>query len=273
MSNVDSLQSAQNPLLAGLSILVTRPANQTAALIELLQHQGARVLHQPSLKIQAFSDPDQQVLIDHIADFDLLIFISRNAVEYGCQLFNTQKPLDKSRPVAAIGKATQQALLEQGFTDIISPQHGFDSEALLASKGLSIEEISTKQVLIIRGGQGRELLKTTLEQRQASANYLDVYQRLPETPILSVADYESLDFVTVSSQQGLECLLSILEPESRQHILNKILITPSSRCADRAKELGFNQIETAANATDNAMLSCIIDKIKRNNRAKINNND
>jgi len=273
MSNVDSIQSAQNPLLAGLSILVTRPANQATALIDLLQHEGARVLHQPSLKIQAFSDPDQQALINNIADFDLLIFISRNAVEYGCELINHHKPLDKTRPVAAIGKATHQALLEQGFTHIISPQHGFDSEALLASKALSLDEIGTKQVLIIRGGQGRELLKTTLEQRKASARYLDVYQRLPETPVLSATDYESLDFVTVSSQQGLESLLSILAPESRQHILNKILITPGSRCADRARELGFNQIETAANATDNAMLSCIVDKIKRSNRAKIKNND
>jgi len=273
MSNVDSIQPTQNPLLTGLSILVTRPTNQAAALIKLLQHEGARVLHQPSLKILPFSEPEQQSLIDNIADFDLLIFISRNAVEYGCQLIAKQQPLNKGRPVAAIGKATHQALAEQGFTNIISPERGFDSEALLASKALSTDAISTKKVLIIRGGQGRELLKTTLKQRNASASYLDVYQRLPETPLLSTADYESLDFVTVSSQQGLESLLSILEPASKQHILNKVLITPSSRCTERAKELGFNQIETAANATDNAMLSCIVDTINFSNRAKITNND
>jgi len=273
MSNVDSIHSGQNPLLTGFSILVTRPTTQATTLIKLLQQEGARVLHQPSLKIQAFSDPDQQALIDNIADFDLLVFISRNAVEYGCQLINNQNPLDKTRPVAAIGKATHQALVEQGFTHIISPEQGFDSEALLASKALNIDEISNKKVLIIRGGQGRELLKSTLEQRKASASYLDVYQRLSETPILSTSDYESLDFVTVSSQQGLECLLSILEPVSKQQILNKILITPSFRCSERAKELGFNQIETAANATDNAMLNCIVDKITLSNRAKIKNND
>ena len=268
MSNVDSLLAAQNPLSTGLSILVTRPTNQATALIKLLQHEGARVLHQPSLKIQAFAEPGQQALIDNIADFDLLIFISRNAVEYGCRLINNQTPLDKTRPVAAIGKATQQALVEQGFSHIISPQQGFDSEALLASQALSIDEISSKKVLIIRGGQGRKLLKTTLEQRKASASYLDVYQRLPETPILSTTDYASLDFVTVSSQQGLESLLSILEPESKQQVLNKVLITPSLRCTERAKELGFNQIETAANATDNAMLSCIVDKIKATTELK-----
>ena len=273
MSNVDSIQSDKNPLLTGLSILVTRPTGQASSLIELLQQQGARVLHQPSLKITPFSNPDQQTLIDNIADFALLIFISRNAVEHGCQLINSQQTLDKNRPVAAIGKATHHALCEQGFTQIISPQQGFDSEALLASKSLNNDNISTKSILIIRGGQGRELLKATLEQRNANVSYLDVYQRQPETPVLSSPDYESLDIVTVSSQQGLESLIDMLPPDTQQTVLGKRLITPSSRCSNRAKELGFNQIETAANASDNAMLSCIVDKITNSNRADINNND
>ena len=268
MTDAVSTNTMTDRPLNGLSVLVTRPLNQASSLISQLQLQGANVLHQPAIAIEAAFDSAQLPLLQSINNYDLLIFISQNAVEHGLSLVSNYQTIDKSLQIAAIGQSTQQTLLVNGFDNVISPQAGFDSETLLATAALSAEQIKDKKVLIIRGGEGRELLKDALESRSANVDYLDVYRRQRAALVIDPTDLSSLDIITVSSQQGLENLLSMFDAVPKKQILDKILITPSKRCSERARELGFNQIETAANATDNAMLSCIVDKIINSDRAK-----
>jgi len=248
--------------LQGCSVLVTRPKNQANALIELLKDQGATVLHQPAMTISAEPLAAQQSQIRRINNYDWLIFISKNAVEYGLNVIETGQTLNPSLKIAAIGKATCTALNLRGYNSIFCPAEGYDSEALLASDAFSADQIQAKKVLIIRGGQGREHLRETLEQRSASVVYLDVYQRHPATLQLSPTALQKLDIITISSQQGLEYLLSLVDTMTAKTMLDKLLIVPSERCYNRAVELGFKEIEIAANATDNAMLNCITHKIK-----------
>lgn len=256
--------------LSGLSILVTRPVHQAASLIQLLQQQGAAVLHQPAIAIEATSNDTQSQIIGSLEQYNWIIFISKNSVEYGLKLISNSTHIAKSQAIAAIGKATRQALSLYGFTDITSPDSGYDSEALLESSAFSAPQIKARKVLIIRGGQGREYLKEGLESRGANVTYLDVYRRQPAKLILTPADFAKLDIITVSSQQGLEYLVSILDKQTLNHIHDKLLITPAERCSQKARELGFKQVEAAANATDNAMLKRIIDNVStsRNNNGQ-----
>lgn len=257
------MPSSELPIkpLSGLTILVTRPLNQAGPLINQLGQLGAKTLHQPGIKIAADFNTSQASVINTIQDFDWLIFISKNAVDYGLDLIEKTHRIKPYQQIAAIGKATAEALSARGFLNITSPGEGFNSEALLQLPEFSPAHVSGKKILIIRGGQGREYLKESLERADAAVTYLNVYRREKADVVLSTDDFKSVDIITVSSQEGLENFFSMLNAPSKELLLNKILITPGERCQQRAVELGFNHVETAANATDNAMLNCIITTI------------
>ena len=243
-----------NAALDQVTILVTRPADQADTLIKRLQQSGASVLHQPAIAISAVT-PSADVIS---SNYDWIIFISKNAVRYGLQYLHIEP---KKTQLAAIGKATQQTLADNGFSTIFSPKQGFTSEDLLATDTFSEAQINNKSILIIRGGAGREHLKQQLQQRHAKVDYLDVYQRQVAEKALTDEQILSADIITISSQQGLENLIEMLDPLTVKSMFDKLLIVPGTRCQQKATELGFKQVETAANATDDAMLNCIIEKI------------
>lgn len=255
-----NIESHHKPL-SGLHVLVTRPEKQAESLIAKLQQQGAVVSHQPAIQITAACNADQTPIIDAIKHYDRIIFISKNAVEYGLRLIAKTHLLSKSFPMAAIGKVTRDTLIDDGFINVICANDGFDSEALLASSEFSAANIKNQNLLIVRGGAGREHLRESLQARDAVVTYLDVYQRQPAELVLSATDFSELDVVTVSSQRGLENLVAMLATDTLALLLTKTLISPSKRCSDRARQLGFKRVETAANATDDAMLNRIVDII------------
>ena len=127
--------------LSGLSILVTRPVMQAEPLIKRLKLQGASVYHQPTISIEAIHNVQQTQIIKSINQFNCLIFISKNAVEYGLKLINSAQNIAPSQHLAAIGKATRDALIEHGYSNITSPDNGFDSEALLNSPAFDESQI------------------------------------------------------------------------------------------------------------------------------------
>jgi len=237
-----------------ITVLVTRPAGQADYLIKRLQQYGANVLHQPAIAISA-AKPVQMPSVD---DYDWVIFISKNAVKYGLSHLNFDSQYTQ---LAAIGKATKQALADHGFNDVFSPQTGFTSEDLLSSRQFSESNINGCKILIVRGGAGREHLKQQLQQCQAKVDYFDVYQRQQAEQIISNDQLATADVISVSSQQGLENLVAMVDALTVKSMFDKLLVVPGTRCHQKATELGFKQVETAANATDDAMLSCIIDKI------------
>ena len=71
------------PRLQGQVILNTRPAHQQAELTALLERDGARVLSFPVIEIVASGTPLAQP-VDH----DILLFVSRNAVDHGLDLLD-----------------------------------------------------------------------------------------------------------------------------------------------------------------------------------------
>src|SRR3989338_3543032 len=70
--------------LAGLKIVVTRPRAQVASLARRIEQAGGIPLLFPLLDIAPAADqPALREQISRIAQFDLAIFISPNAVQYG----------------------------------------------------------------------------------------------------------------------------------------------------------------------------------------------
>lgn len=243
--------------LGGRSVLVTRPIHQADALCEAIAEAGGRPVRFPTLEISGPADPAAvQQQMERAAAYQLLIFISANAVEYAFDLLPDSLPL--AQQIAAVGSATAAALRERGLDPTLVPADHFDSESLLALPQL--QAMQGKRVLIIRGNGGRELLADTLRQRGASVDYAEVYQR--RLPVRSadnlIAGWSRLvDIVTVTSREVFDNLLKMLGEAGLPLLQQTPLVVVSERLAEHAASRGCGHIQLATNASDQALLDAL----------------
>ena len=243
--------------LQGLSVLVTRPAHQADALCELIEQAHGRPVRFPVMEIDAAKEPDAaRASLQQAARADLMIFVSRNAAEYAFPLLPEALPLNMD--IAAVGKATAQALTRLGLEPTLVPQSQFNSEGLLALEAL--HQMQNKRVILVRGNSGRVLLEQELQRRGAEVIIAEVYQRrLPKrNPANLIAGWSSMvDAVTVTSNELLDNLFTLLGSEGQPLICQTPLIVISERMADHASQLGCRKIVTAASASDQGILQAL----------------
>jgi len=208
------------------TVLVTRPREQAAELIELITSRGQDAVPFPVIEIVARERAEIAGDVARSGDADLTIYISTNAVRYGL-------PYATGR-IAAIGPSTAAALEAAGQPVDIVPQNGFDSEHLLAEPEL--RSMSGRRVRIVRGNGGRETLGSTLRERGAVVDYLEVYaRRIPAYPGDELEALEArwlsgeIDCVVVMSVQSLENLEHLLPAACRRALPRTVLVTPAAR--------------------------------------------
>ena len=250
-------QSAET--LEDIGVLVTRPAQQNQAFIQLLQAQRARAIACPSIEIVPVDIASDSPLTQ-LEQYDILIFISTNAVKYG---LNCIEHLGKSinQPISAIGKSTAQALEQHNIDVTYQPVSGFNSEALLDLEAFQAANINNKNILIFRGIGGRELLADTLKSRGARVNYAEVYKRCrPDTSLQAMQELwseNSIQIITVTSNESLKNLYDMTGEQGRNDLCQTPVVVPSKRCLELAEKLGFKNVLLADSATDQTMLERI----------------
>ncbi len=221
--------------LCGVTVMVTRPAGQAVELARAIEAEGGNAILFPVIDIVPLHPDAVAAAADRLQPPDIVLFVSRNAVQFGL-------PYAGTGAIGAIGPATARAVEESGYEVEIRPNAGFDSEHLLASPVLA--DVAGQTVRIIRGNKGRELLGATLAERGAQVEYLAVYERrLPEydeTELDSIAAQlgrGEIGAITVMSVESLRNLLTLL-PAGGVAALPKVpLVTPAERvikeCHDR----------------------------------------
>jgi uroporphyrinogen-III synthase len=213
--------------LAGVNVLVTRPAGQAGELVAAIDAAGGRSILFPVIEIAPRSPQDIEADLAGLADPDIVIFISRNAVEHGLAWSG-------DAAIAAVGPATAAAIEAAARVVDIRPAGGFDSESLLAEPALG--DVHGKTIRVIRGNGGRELLAATLRERGATVDYLEVYARrtpgYTETEIADVAQKlqaGEIGAVVVMSVESFGNLLALLPESGRRALAETLLVTPASR--------------------------------------------
>jgi uroporphyrinogen-III synthase len=242
--------------LTGVGVLVTRPDHQAHHLCRLIEAEGGSAIPFPALQILPVPDrPAVRAVTGPVDRYRLIIFVSANAVRFGGDLIGQRRDLK----IAAIGRATAQALNAAGLRVSIIPKGGSDSEALLASPEL--QHMAGQRVLIVRGRGGRELLGDTLAARGAEVVYAEVYERQPAHPSReTLAEIEELwrhggvDVYTATSGELLEALVGLVTPRCRELMDSTALLTGASRVADRAARLGLGSPVILAEAPDDEAL-------------------
>jgi uroporphyrinogen-III synthase len=242
--------------LAGLNIVVTRPRDQAAQLVQSILALGGVCTQFPLLEITPLAD-DRALhrLISRLHEFHLAIFISPNAVRFGMEAIIKAGGLPGTMQVASVGLSSAKALLEYGVKKVISPQQRFDSEALLELPEL--QKVRDKNIVIFRGDSGRELLGDTLKLRGAQVEYIGCYLRSkPQHDVNDLLEARP-DALTVSSSEALNYLTEMLGPAGRERLFTLPLFVSHSRIAAAAQQQGWQHIVTAA-AGEEGLLSALI---------------
>lgn len=227
--------------LDGLRILVTRPAGQAQPLCELIEAEGGHCLRQPLVSIEAPSDtPAAIAALEQVADADILIFTSRNAVAGAQSLLPSWRPAGR---LAAIGEATRRAV--EANTDwcrgieVLAPERDFRSESLLAMPAM--QAVQDRRIAIMTGEGGRGTLADVLTQRGARVQQVPVYRRQPcsvDEPRMRALLGEA-DATIVTSGEALEHLIRLV-PSGMDAVLRHLqLVVPSNRVLKMALEFGF----------------------------------
>ena len=247
-------------------IMITRPAHQAGKLAEGIVAAGGSPFLFPTLDIAAVElTLEDKEKIQQISQYDIIIFISPNAVEHGLNQIQDITDLPHNILLATIGQGSAKALNSKlGKQPDISPKENFNSEGLLATEAML--NVANKHILIIRGNGGREHLKQTLQQRGAYVDYLNAYQRIK--PSVDSSDLEQylqnneIAAIVITSAESLKNLLELTPEKVISNLLQLPLLLINKRLIDIANKAGFeNKLIVTAEASDEE----IIESLKENN--------
>ena len=247
--------------MTGWRLLLTRPADDCAALAETLAGQGIFGSCLPLLEIAPLPVSENiRLAMARLPDCSAVIVVSKPAARIALELLDAQGAQSLAMPWFSVGAATAQILQARGL-DVYCPADGDDSEALLQLPRLR-EAVAqpNSQVLILRGEGGRELLAERLRELGASVEYLELYRR--ELPAYAAQVLpqriaaERLNGLVVSSGQGFEHLRQ-MAGDAWPSIARLPLFVPSPRVAELARAAGAQTVVDCRGASAAALLTAL----------------
>jgi len=166
-----------------MRLIVTRPLAQALGWVAELQALGLDAQALPLIDIAPADDlaPIQQAWLQ-LSGLSLVMFVSANAVEHFFAARPAGATWPDGLPAGSTGPGTTAALQAAGVTQIEAPAadaQQFDTEALWAR--LSSWPWAGRQVLVVRGEEGRDWLADRLRQHGAQLSFVAAYRRRPPT--------------------------------------------------------------------------------------------
>lgn len=248
--------------LAGKTIWVTRPEQQSAQLCRLIRERQGRPLNLPAVVIRPVAEDIRTPQnTRRLAHADTVIFVSKNAVVHAAALFPQTRAVLQGKTVLATGRATAGSLLALGLKQVGHVDTG-GSEALLKLPALTGTQVRDKRILIVRGQGGREELRNRLLERGARVHYLEVYRR--EKPVISQADMAKFwhdktpDALVITSQAALDNLVELTPVAAGERLYGTATVVMSERIKQHASESGFVRIAVATDNSDAGLLDALL---------------
>lgn len=238
-----------------IPFLITRPAGKADNLLATLDENGIAYLYQPLIATAqtALSTQDRHFL-QHA---DLLICVSVSAVS--C-LQNQCDAAVLTAPLFAVGQTTASALQRWLAREVVVPGDQ-RSEGLLQVPQL--QQVAGKQIVVVRGNGGRELIKQGLAARGATVRYVQSYKRvaLPLDGALLCQQWQlaGIRCIVATSNEILQQLFNLISDAHHYWLRQCDWVLVSPRMQDSALALGIaaERITLADNANDSALLAAI----------------
>ncbi len=259
----DTLQWFEKRPLLGKRIVITRARAQASDLVRKLTEMGADCLECPTIEVVApdsWKPLDQS--IDNIKQYDWLVFTSVNGVRYFFErLF--KKGLDArvlgNMGTAAIGPATEQALLQYGITTDILPQT-YQAESVV--EAFSREKLKGRKVLLPRAKEARAVLPEELRRMGAHVDEVTAYRTVQATDnrntLIEDLKNGKIDMVTFTSSSTAKNFKALL-PDGDQEWLNHVTVASIGPItAETAQSLGFVSTVVADTFTIDGLCNAIL---------------
>ena len=247
--------------MRGWRLLLTRPAEESQALAQVLADEGVFSTSLPLLEIEPLPvSEENRSIIYNLAAYCAVIVVSKSAARLGLEMVDEVWPQPPMQDWFTVGAATAQILDDYGLR-VFFPEQGDDSEALLdlAQLQKAISGYDPK-VLIMRGEDGRELLAERLRERGVTVDYLPLYRRhLPIYPAFALpqrVEAERLNGLVVSSGQGFQHLRE-LAGDAWHDLARLPLFVPSPRVAELARDAGALTVVDCRGASASALLAAL----------------
>lgn len=230
----------QRPL-HGRRIVVTRPEPDAQHLADRLRTLGAVPIVVPAIRIEFTDPPELGDALRRLADYDWLIFTSRNGVT---AVFRQTTTIEGPR-IAAIGPATAGALRARGIEPDLVPEE-YVAEAIVEALG----DVGGKRVLLPRADIARRALTEILRSRGALVDEIAAYRTVSASarrPDISGAD--AVTFTSSSTVRGF------LEQGPVPEGARVVCIGPIT--AETARECGLEVTEVAGEYTEDGLIAAL----------------
>jgi uroporphyrinogen III methyltransferase/synthase len=200
--------------LSGRRIVITRPREQSAELIEALRRRGAEPILCPAIRIEPLPNPDLSPLD---AAWDWVVFTSANAVRcLTAALLASGADLRRlgSARLAAVGTATARELeLLSLHVDFVPGEQA--AEGLIAEFP---EAVAGRRILIPRAREARPLLVDAWRAAGGEVKILPLYETLPDVASLAAGldseagAVDALTFMSASAVRYWKRHAPVLHP-------------------------------------------------------------
>ena len=248
--------------LAGIGVVITRPARQAATLAQRLAALGGDPIICPAMLIAPLADdaPLRDAL-RRLAEFDFALFVSANAAE---AVLARQPIWPAALAAIAVGPTTADALISGGIANVLMPPSRYDSEGVLELPAL--QQVEARRFVLFRGegsgGEtGRETMRATLEARGAFVLPIVCYRRMrPTTGAAALLDAwreGRVDAVVATSAEVLDNFLDMVGDAGHALLLSTPLFVPHPRIAAHATSRGLTNVVTT-DATDAGLLAGLL---------------
>ena len=248
-----------------MQLIITRPAVQAGHWVHALRALGQDAVALPLIDI---APPDNVAPLHaawhHLPGLALVMFVSANAVQHFFALAPEGAVWPAGLRAACTGPGTAAALLQAGVPpgQLVQPAAdaaSFDSETLWAL--LQGENWAGRQVLVVRGEEGRNWLAETLRARGAGVGFVAAYRRHAPQPgaeawaLLAHAQAVPAAYVWVFSSSEAVGHLRALAPAADWLAARALASHP--RIAQATRDIGFGQVRLLPAPTPAAVASLV----------------
>lgn len=227
-------QSSNDKPLNQRRILVTRAADQSERLEELLRELGAEPVAVPLIKFRRIVDENEAASkLEQLQEFDWILFTSSNAIRYFFELLGSRS-IPEFIKLACVGSKTASKLREFGYEPHFVPSK-FSSRQL----ALEIDLKKGEKILYPSPKEISSDLDSSLESAGATVTRWPIYETL-QVDIRREdleSTYADIDAVTFASPSVISSYCKQI-PEYQTTLKNTVTACIGPMTSRRADEMG-----------------------------------
>lgn len=259
--------------LFGKRVLVTRPREQAAELVDLLEAAGAEALEAPLIRILP---PADYAPLDEACrtagEYDWIIFSSANAIDAFFGRLRAAgldaRALHGAR-LCAVGAVSARRLERYGLVIDLVPDE-FRAEGVVAA--LATEgNLEGARVLLPRSDIGRETIGDELRKRGAAVTEVVAYrtavtelEREGEPDIYRLLLEGRIDVVTFTSASAVRSFVRVVGAEPAADLLRGTLVASIGPVtAEAASQYGINTTIMPGEYTVPALALAVVDHFRK----------